>query len=89
VSPSDGNLIVTDEGTATGGAVVFISRETGREIRRVDLPKFIGSREAAGRNALRICHHPVFRGDGRRVLCNTLPGKNAVLAEINLDQLGL
>ncbi len=82
VSPLDRDLIVTDEGTPTGGAVVFISRRTGQIIQRYDLPRFLGEREAPGRNPLRICHHPVFNVRGDRVLCNTLPGKNAVLAEI-------
>ncbi|EIP96413.1 hypothetical protein OpiT1DRAFT_00828 [Opitutaceae bacterium TAV1] len=84
VSPLDPDLIVTDEGTATGGAVLFLSKRTGRTIRRVDLPKFIGDREPPGRNPLRICHHPVFNHRGDKVLVNTLPGKNAVLAEFCL-----
>ena len=81
-SPLDPDLIVTDECTPTGGAVVFLSRRDGREIERIALPKFIGDREAPGRNPLRICHHPVFNHRGDRVLCNTLPGRHAALAEI-------
>lgn len=86
VSPANDDLIVTDEGTSQGGAVVFIARSSGQEIARVPLPKFIGKTEPAGRNAQRICHHPVFSPDGSRVLCNTLPGKNAALAEIRLPE---
>lgn len=82
VSPADGDLIVTDESTGSAGAVLFISRGTGREIGRIALPKFIGDREPPGRNPLRICHHPVFSRDGSRVLFNTLPGRNAVLGEV-------
>lgn len=82
VSPLDPDLIVTDEGTPTGGAVLFLSRRTGREVARVSLPKFIGESEPPGRNPHRICHHPVFNHRGDRVLCNTLPGRHAVLAEI-------
>lgn len=81
-SPNDPDLIVTDESTATGGAVLFISRRTGKMIARHELPKFIGSREKFGRHPLRVCHHPVFNHSGDRVLCNTLPGPNAILAEI-------
>lgn len=84
VSPVNNDLIVTDEGTAQGGAVLFISRKSGQEIGRVSLPKFCGPSEPPGRNAQRICHHPVFSPDGSRVLCNTLPGTNATLAEIRL-----
>ncbi len=83
-SPSDPDLLVTDERTETGGAVVFISRATGKEIHRVPFPKFIGKVEPPGRNPLRICHHPVFNQTGDRILCNTLPGLNATLAEIRL-----
>lgn len=81
-SPLAPNLIVTDEGTPAGGAVVFLDRRDGREIARVDLPKFHGDREPPGRNPHRICHHPVFNHTGDRVLCNTLPGPHAVLVEI-------
>lgn len=81
-SPLDPDLIVTDEHTPTGGAVLFISRRTGQTIARHELPKFVGTSEPPGRNPLRICHHPVFNVRGDRVLCNTLPGRHAVLAEI-------
>ncbi len=84
VSPLDRDVIVTDEITETGGSVVFFSRKTGLEIGRVDLPKFIGESEPEGRNALRVCHHPVFDYTGERVLCNSMPGRNAVLAEIDV-----
>ena len=50
--------------------------------RRVELPKFLGDREPAGRNERRVCHHPVFNPAADSVLCNTLPGRNAVLAEV-------
>ena len=81
-SPLDPDLIVTDEGTPTGGAVLFLSRRTGQTVARHELPKFLGDREPPGRNPLRVCHHPVFNHRGDRVLCNTLPGPHAVLAEI-------
>jgi hypothetical protein len=83
----DRDVIVTDEITDTGGAVVFFSRKTGLEIGRVNLPKFIGDSEPEGRNTLRVCHHPVFDHTGERVLCNSLPGRDAVLAEIDVKQV--
>jgi hypothetical protein len=86
VSPSNPDLLVTDETTEAGGAVVFFSRESGKEIARVELPKFHGEREPGGRNAERVCHHPVFSPDGSRLLCNTLPGPNATAVEIACPQ---
>ncbi|GHB92809.1 hypothetical protein [Cerasicoccus arenae] len=86
VSPVNDDLIVTDEGTPEGGAVLFISRQSGKEITRVALPKFVGERELPGRNANRICHHPVFSQDGSRVLCNSLPGRFAQLFEMEPPQ---
>jgi len=86
-SPLDPDLIVTDEGTPTGGAVVFIDRRDGREVSRVALPKFHGDHEPPGRNPRRICHHPVFNRAGDRVLCNTLPGTHAELVEITPPSL--
>jgi len=81
-SPTDDDLIVTDEGTNTGGAVVFLSRRTGAETHRAELPKFLGDHEPPGRNERRVCHHPVFNPAADVVLCNTLPGRDAVLAEV-------
>lgn len=83
-SPADLDLIVTDESVPGGGAVVFLSKKSGREIHRVPLPKFLGESEPPGRNPLRICHHPVFNPTGDRVLCNSLPGKFAQMVEIRL-----
>ncbi len=83
-SPRDPDLLVTDEGGAEHGNVVFISRRSGEILERVPLPKFIGEREAPGRNPLRVCHHPVFNHSGDRLLCNSLPGPLATLQEIRL-----
>jgi len=83
VCPADSNLIVTDQGGPNQG-VVFISRKTGCQIAHIPLLKFIGEHEASGRNALRVCHHPVFNHEGNRVLCNTLSTTHATLTEIIL-----
>ena len=83
-SPRDEDLLVTDEGGQEHGNVVFISRRTGEILERVPLPKFLGEREAPGRNPLRVCHHPVFNHAGDRVLCNSLPGPQATLVEIRV-----
>ncbi|WFB35970.1 hypothetical protein P3T73_17595 [Kiritimatiellota bacterium B12222] len=87
VSPRDRDLIVTDENAGETGAVLFISRKTGLEIDRVLLPKFIGEKEASGRNPLRVCHHPVFNQAGDRVLCNSLPADGlARMVEIEVGE---
>lgn len=83
-SPRDEDLLVTDEGGPEHGNVVFVSRSSGDILERVPLPKFVGDREAPGRNPLRVCHHPVFNHSGDRVLCNSLPGTLATLQEIRL-----
>ena len=83
-SPVIRDLLVTDENTEPGGAVLFLSRASGQELARVNLPKYLGDREPAGRNPQRICHHPVFSHDGTKVLVNTLPGRHAVIGEIAL-----
>ncbi len=84
VSPIDDDLIVTDEGTLEGGAVLFISRKTGQETARIALPKFVGASEPKGRNPMRICHHPVFSHDGKRILFNSLPGKYSQVNELEI-----
>lgn len=84
VCPANPDLIVTDEQTDDGGAVVFIDRSSGRILERVHLPKYIGDREPGGRNPLRVCHHPVFNHSGDRLLCNSLPGRLATLVELEV-----
>jgi hypothetical protein len=83
-SPTDSDLIVTDEHIPGKGAVVFLSKKNGTEVGRVELPKYIGASEPPGRNPNRICHHPVFNRSGDRVLCNSLPGREAVMVEIEV-----
>lgn len=85
-SPTNPDLIVTDENCGSGGAVVFISKSTGEIIERVPLPKYLGESEPPGRNPQRVCHHPVFHPSGRKILCNSLPGKLATLVEIEVPQ---
>ncbi len=81
-SPANHDLVVTDEGSPSGGNVLFISKQSGQTVESIALPKFIGASEPPGRNPLRICHHPVFNHSGDRVLCNTLPGKYSTLTEL-------
>jgi len=85
ICPTDYNLAVTDEGTSPG-RVVFIDLTTDTETGSYTLPRTYGDPIPPGRNPFRVCHHPVFTADGSKVLVNTLPGRNAVLCE--LDTIG-
>ncbi|MDA3873190.1 MAG: hypothetical protein PF795_04455 [Kiritimatiellae bacterium] len=87
VCPSDFDVVVTDENSGDGGAVLFFSKRTGEGLGRIALPKFIGEKEPPGRNPLRVCHHPVFNRTGDRLLCNTLPGNGlATLCELRVTR---
>jgi hypothetical protein len=86
VSPTNPDLIVTDEGVPKHGNIVFISRATGMVIHREPMPKFLGESEPEGRNPNRVCHHPVFSADGKTILCNTLTRKHAAVALLKLPK---
>ena len=83
ISPADSLLAATDSCGAPGepGEVVFIDTTCDRAVKQLRPPRRIGEKEPPGRNPLRVCHHPVFNQDGSRLLFNTLPGRNATLAE--------
>ncbi len=85
--PTDYNLAVTDTG-GQPGQVVFIDVRQDRIVETVHLPRVYGEHEPAGRNPLRVCHHPVFNRDGKTVLVNTLPGREALLAQLRLEEAG-
>lgn len=86
VSPTNPDLIVTDEGGPKHGNIVFISRSTGKVIHREPMAKFLGDSEPEGRNPMRVCHHPIFNEEGDTVLCNSLPSKNACLVLLKLPK---
>lgn len=83
ICPADYNLAVTDE----PGRVVFIDVRTGQEVDAYSVPWKNVEQVPFGRSRYRVCHHPVFNRDGTKVLCNTLPGKNAQLVEIDVKGL--
>ncbi|MDI4647785.1 hypothetical protein [Cohnella hashimotonis] len=85
VSPADRNLLVTDE-SGIPGTVLFIDVRTGGVIRRLSLPRVFGDTEPRGRNRYRVCHHPVFSPDGRKLLVNTLPGDLAAVCEVDVAE---
>ncbi|MBW7453106.1 hypothetical protein ACFOLF_03525 [Paenibacillus sepulcri] len=86
ISPTDYNLLVTDTG-GIPGEVVFIDLQTDTVMKSLFLPRTLGESEISGRNPHRVCHHPVFSRDGSRVLVNTLPGRLAVVDEIDVARL--
>jgi hypothetical protein len=82
VSPTDPNLVVTDLHGEAPGRVAFLDLHSDRVVAEWPLPRIAGESETPGRNPLRVCHHPVFHPDGRRVLANALPGREACLCVI-------
>lgn len=84
VCPTNYDLAVTDTG-GQPGQVVFIDTRSGQTIETVRLPRVDGETEPAGRNPYRVCHHPVFSRDGKRLLVNSLPGRDATPVELTLE----
>ena len=69
-------MIVTDEYFGRDGRIVLIDMRSGREIAAerfnracTDVP--------LGRNARLVDFHPVFRPDGRQILFNMMPEREA------------
>lgn len=82
VSPADHDLVVTDDTRSNPGEVLFIDTRRDRVVQTYRLPRVYGEIAPPGRNPYRVCHHPVFDRMGRKVLVNTLPGRDAVVCEI-------
>jgi hypothetical protein len=81
VCPTDHNLLVTDTCNVPG-SVDFVDLKQDRIIERVSPGRVYGEKIPPGRNPFRVCHHPVFSPDGKRVLCNAMTGRHAALCEI-------
>jgi hypothetical protein len=84
VSPLDHHLVVTDDTHSNPGEVLFIDTKRDRFIQTYRLSRVYGDQEPPGRNPYRVCHHPVFDREGRRVLVNTLSERDAVTCEIDV-----
>jgi hypothetical protein len=82
VHPVDHDLYLTDDGRRNPGFIELIEGRTGKTVRRWGLPRVYGDTEPSGRNPYRVCHHPVFDREGRTILANVLPGRDAGLAAI-------
>lgn len=83
ISPADYNLLVVDN-FEPKGRIAFIDLETDTEIGHYTLPREYGTVIPPGRNPYRVCHHPVFSPDGKKIIINFLPDKNSVVAELDV-----
>ena len=81
LSPADPLLAVTD---TYNGMIEFWDIGKNRKIDEAFFPALTPGKEAYrhGRNEFRVCHHPVFSPDGRRVLFNVLEDELSYLVEI-------
>lgn len=86
ISPANDNLIVSDDTRKNPGDIVFIDARTDQIVEKLSLPRVFGETEPAGRNPFRVCHHPVFSPDGRSLLVNTLPGRNAAPRLLQIEE---
>ncbi|NLB42618.1 MAG: hypothetical protein GX815_10260, partial [Clostridiales bacterium] len=87
ISPVNHSLLVTDDTSKQPGEVLFIDLETDCVVKTYTLPRTFGDAIPPGRNPYRICHHPVFSQDGKKLLVNTLPGKLAIICELNVPEV--
>jgi hypothetical protein len=83
INPVNHNMLVTDT-YGRIGEVLFIDLCRDTVVKSFTLPRLNGEKTPGGRNPFRIDHHPVFNRDGSKVLANGLPGRNAVLYEIDM-----
>ncbi len=85
ISPADPRLAVTDNAQ---GMIEFWDLESNRIIDAEFFPNLVPGKEAfrSGRNEFRVCHHPVFSPDGRRVIFNVLEAGLSYLAEIEVPK---
>jgi hypothetical protein len=45
-----------------------------------------GDNIPAGRNRYRVCLHPVFSRDGKKIIVNSLPDQNSTVCELDAIQ---
>lgn len=83
ISPIDYNILMTDENVKPDGRIVFIDIDSDKEFYDVKLPREHGKNVPYGRNRYRICHHPVFSRDGKKVLANFMQGENSLVCEFD------
>lgn len=85
ISPADPMLAVTD---SYDGMIEFWDLERNRKIDEAFFPNCVPGKEAFGngRNEFRVCHHPAFSPDGRRVIFNVLEEGLSYLAEVEVPK---
>jgi hypothetical protein len=81
VSPVNHNLLVTD----AGDELIFWDIANDKCIESHFFPA--GKQKFSGRNEYRVCHHPAFTADGKKILFNVLDGKYASLYEIETPEV--
>lgn len=79
VSPADPHLVATDE-EGQPGRVLVIDTRSDAVAAECRPPRVWAGPPPPGRNPQRVCHHPAWDRDGSRLLINTLPGPDAVVA---------
>ena len=91
ICPTNHNLLATDDtnfifnGLDTNlGQVLLFDLTSGNPVRTFEIPQKNTIPQKGGRNPHRICHHPVFTGDGKKLLFNILPGKCAHVGMIEI-----
>ena len=85
ISPAAPMLAVTD---SYDGMIEFWDLERNRKIDEAFFPNCVPGKEAFGngRNEFRVCHHPAFSPDGRRVIFNVLEEGLSYLAEVEVPK---
>jgi len=85
VSPADPLLAVTD---TCDGMIEFWDLERNRIVDAAHFANVVPGKEALRglRNEFRVCHHPVFSRDGKRVLFNVLENGLSHLTEIEVPE---
>ena len=83
ICPTNHNILLTDNYEKMG-QVEVIDLTSDKAIRKIDVPRVYGEIELPGRNPMRICNHPTFSPDGKKIIMNALPGRYAELWEFAL-----
>ncbi len=84
ISPADYNTMVTDDYLPVSN-VNFYDLKSGGIKQTINIPRINTEKEMPGRNRYRICTHPVFSDDGKKLLVNCLSGEYASVREYVLE----
>lgn len=84
ISHADYNTMVTDDYLPVSN-VNFYDLKSGGIKQTINIPRINTEKEMPGRNRYRICTHPVFSDDGKKLLVNCLSGEYASVREYVLE----